>query len=80
MLTNAVEGVEKEKPYSPLVGVYSSVPSMWNFSKRLETESACDPVIPLLGIYYRDSNPAYHRNPSPPVSIAALLMIAKKRP
>lgn len=52
----------------------------WNFSKRLKIGPACDPAISLLGKYSKDSNSVYYRDTWPPMSIAALLMIAKKCP
>jgi len=53
-MTNVGENVEKGKPCTLLVGMYSHAAptkTVWNFLKKLKIEIPYDSEIPLLDIY-----------------------------
>ena len=51
--------------------------TVWKFLKKLKKELPYNPAIVLLGIYPRDTGMPFRRDTCIPMSIAALLTIAK---
>jgi hypothetical protein len=45
--------------------------------KKLKTDLPCDTAIPLLGIYWKESDSGYYKGTCTSMFIAALLPIAK---
>ena len=52
--------------------------TVWWFLKKLKIKLPCDPAIPFLGIYPKESKAGSWRDICTPVFIAALFTIAKK--
>ena len=48
---------------------------VWRFLKKLEIELPCDPAIPLLGIYTKETR--IERDTCTPIFITALFIIAR---
>ena len=51
--------------------------TVWNFLKKLKMELPFDPVIPLLGLYPKNSESSIPKNLCTPMFIAELFTIAK---
>ena len=51
--------------------------TVWRFLKKLKTELPCDPAIPLLGIYPKETKTLIRKDICTPMFIAVLLTIAK---
>ena len=51
--------------------------TVWNSLKKLKTELPFDPVIPLLGLYTKNSETPIQKNLCTPMFIAAQFTIAK---
>ena len=51
--------------------------TVWSFLKKLKIELPHDPVIPLLGIYPKNTKTPLQKYMCTPVFIAALFTIAK---
>jgi hypothetical protein len=51
--------------------------NVWRLLRNLTIDLPYDPVIPLLGIYPKDSNTGYYKGICPPMFTAALLTVAK---
>ena len=51
--------------------------TVWQFLKKLNTESPYDPAIPLLGIYPREMKTYIYTKTCKQIFTAALLRIAK---
>jgi hypothetical protein len=51
--------------------------AVWRFLKKLKIELPCDPVIPLLAIYPKESMSEYNRDTCTPVFLTALFTVAK---
>ena len=71
---------KKGKPFTVLVGMQSSKPTMENSvetpkKKKLEIELPYDPAIPLLGIHTKETR--IERDTCTPMFIAALFTIAR---
>ena len=50
---------------------------MWRFLKKLKLKLPCDPAIPLLGIYVKETKTLCLRDICIPMFIATLFTIAK---
>ena len=51
--------------------------AVWRYLKKLKMDLPFDPVIPLLGIYLKESKTLIQKNVSTPMFIAVLFTIAK---
>ena len=49
--------------------------TVWRFLKKLRIELPCDPAIPLLGIYPKNSQTFIHKDVHTPMLIAALFPV-----
>ena len=80
-ITNAGEGVENREPSYTVAWECNLVQplwkTVWRFLKKLKIELACDPAIPLLGIYLDKT--VIQKDICTPMFIAALFTIAKTR-
>ena len=52
--------------------------AVWQFLKKLNIESPCDPAIPLLGVYPRELKAYIHTQICTLMFIQALFIMAKK--
>jgi hypothetical protein len=65
----------KRNPHTLLVGMCAIQPlwkTIWRLLYKLNIDLPCDPVIPLLGTYWKECQPDYNKGICTPMFIAAL--------
>ena len=72
-----MEHGQKKRKIKMFVMVWPLWKTVWDFLRKLKMEMPFDPIIPLLGLYPKNSETPIQKNLCTPMFIAAQFTIAK---